>query len=197
MGIAPTKTLAKLANYATKKWPATGGVGHWSPAGPATASNEYLHSAGSGRYVAHAAEKLRQEQQYCRVVLVFMRTSPFAGNELKYSHRAAVTLPLPRDIVAAVIKGLDLIWRPGYHYQKAGVMLLDFWPPGTYQPELFDSINERPKSQKLMQAMDAINHSGRGRVFLAAEGITQEWQMKRARLSPAYTTRIKKLPVVR
>ncbi|MDV2858468.1 DUF4113 domain-containing protein [Oceanimonas smirnovii] len=76
-------------------------------------------------------------------------------------------------------------------------MLLDFWPPGTYQPELFDSINERPKSQKLMQAMDAINHSGRRRVFLAAEGITQEWQMKRARLSPAYTTRIKKLPVVR
>ncbi|MDV2858469.1 hypothetical protein [Oceanimonas sp. CAM02] len=80
VGMAPTKTLA---NYAAKKWPAAAG-------------NEYLHSAGSGRYAAHAAEKLRQEQQYCRVVLVFMRTSPFAGNELKYSHHAAVTLPLPR-----------------------------------------------------------------------------------------------------
>lgn len=284
VGIGPTKTLAKLANYAAKKWPATGGVvdltarerqrklmaitpveevwgigrkltKHLGAQGITTAldlarlppklarkqysvvlertimelngiacipweevpatKKQIICSRSFGdrvtefqqmreavcQYAARAAEKLRGEKQYCRLVEVFIRTSPFAENEPRYSNHASVELALPsadsRDIVAAATRGLEAIWRPERRYQKAGVMLCDFWPPGCYQPELFDQVEERPHSQELMRVMDVINQSGRGRLFLAGEGISKEWKMKRARLSPAYTTRISDIPKVK
>ncbi|MGP7732912.1 translesion error-prone DNA polymerase V subunit UmuC [Oceanimonas smirnovii] len=283
VGMAPTKTLAKLANYAAKKWPATGGVvdltaierqrklmaitpveevwgvgrrltKHLTGQGMSTAldlakmppklarkqfsvvlertvmelngiacipweespapKKQIISSRSFGdrvtefqqmreavcQYAARAAEKLRVEKQYCRLVQVFIRTSPFAENEPRYSNHASIELPLPsadsRDIVAAAVRGLEAIWRPDHRYQKAGVMLCDFWPPGCYQPELFDQVEERPHGQELMQVMDDINRSGRGRLFLAGEGISKEWKMKRSRLSPAYTTRVGDIPVV-
>ncbi|WP_456300734.1 translesion error-prone DNA polymerase V subunit UmuC [Zobellella maritima] len=283
VGIAPTKTLAKLANYAAKKWPATGGVVDLSARnrqrrlmaitpveevwgigrrltrqlvaqGVTTAldlakvppklarkqfsvvlertimelngiacipwedspapKKQIINSRSFGervteyqpmreavcQYASRAAEKLRQQRQTCRLVQVFIRTSPFAENEPRYSNHASVELTLPtadtRDMVAAAVRGLEAIWKDGCRYQKAGVMLCDFWPPGTYQPGLFEQVNERLHSVELMQVMDAINQSRRGRLFLAGEGINKPWQMKRARLSPAYTTRLGDIPVV-
>ncbi|MFD1007948.1 DUF4113 domain-containing protein [Oceanisphaera ostreae] len=111
-----------------------------------------------------------------------------------------IVLTLPsadsRELVQAVTLGLERIWKPGYRYQKAAVMLADFWPTGTYQPSLFEAHKTKPSSERPMEVMDSINRSGKGRIFLAAEGIRQPWQMKRTFLSPAYTTRISDLPRV-
>ena len=131
---------------------------------------------------------------------MLLRTSPFAPNQPYYSNSALTVLSVPsndsRELVRAAQHCLTQIWRPGYRYQKAGVMLTDFWPAGTYQPSMFDEVKTKPRSKQLMAVLDTINNSGKGRIFLAAEGINTDWQMKRAYLSPAYTTRISDLPKV-
>ncbi|MCC3705604.1 translesion error-prone DNA polymerase V subunit UmuC [Rouxiella badensis] len=151
------------------------------------------------QYAERAAEKLRQERQYCKHVSVFLRTSPYA-NEPQYGNNANQTLMLAtqdtRDIVAAAMRALYSIWRDGYRYQKAGIVLNDFCDkPG--QIYMFDESPPRPNSDALMHAIDRINTTGMGKVWFAGQGIDKGWKMKRDMLSPAYTTRWDELPKVR
>lgn len=148
------------------------------------------------QYAERGAEKLRQERQYCRHVSVFLRTSPYA-NEPQYGNNATQQLMLAtqdtRDIVAAAMKALDHIWRDGYRYQKAGIMLNDFCSkPG--QIDMFDETPPRPNSDALMRVIDGINTTGLGKVWFAGQGIDKGWKMKRDMLSPSYTTRWSDLP---
>lgn len=149
------------------------------------------------QYAERAAEKLRQERQYCKHVSVFVRTSPYA-NEPQYGNNANQTLMLAtqdtRDIVAAAMRALESIWRDGYRFQKAGVVLNDFCDkPG--QIDMFDESPPRPNSEALMHAIDRINTTGLGKVWFAGQGIDKGWKMKREMLSPAYTTHWHDLPV--
>jgi len=153
------------------------------------------------QYAERAAEKLREERQFCRHISVFIKTSPFSVNETYYGNQASEKLATPtrdtRDIIAAAMKSLDRIWIDGHRYAKAGIMLNDFTPTGVSQLNLFDEVQPRPASDELMQVLDGINHSGLGKVWFAGRGIAPEWQMKREMLSPAYTTRWAELPVAR
>ncbi len=65
---------------------------------------------------------------------------------------------------------------------KAGVMLADFTPSGIAQPGLFDEIQPRKNSEKLMKTLDELNQSGKGKVWFAGRGTAPEWQMKREML---------------
>mgnify|MGYP000258448289 FL=1 len=152
-------------------------------------------------YASRAAEKLRQEHQYCRFISVFVKTSPFAPDERYYANNASVTLLTPtqdsRDIIAAATRCLDAIWQSGCRYQKAGVMLGDFYSQGVAQLNLFDENAPRKNSQKLMEVLDRLNaEDGRGTLYFAGQGIQQPWQMKREMLSPRYTPRYSDLPTV-
>lgn len=145
-------------------------------------------------YASRAAEKLRGEHQYCRFISAFVKTSPFALNEPYYGNSASVKLLIPtqdsRDIIAAATKCLDAIWRDGHRYQKAGVMLGDFYSQGVAQLNLFDDNAPRQNSEKLMEVLDHLNaKDGRGTLYFAGQGIQAAWQMKREMLSPRYTTR--------
>ncbi len=150
------------------------------------------------QYAERAAEKLRGERQYCRHIAVFIKTSPFAVKETYYGNVASEKLLLPtrdtRDIINATIKALDRIFLEGHRYAKAGVMLNDFTPSGVSQLNLFDEEQPYLNSDKLMNVMDVINHSGLGKVWFAGRGIAPEWQMKREMLSPSYTTKWSDLP---
>lgn len=145
-------------------------------------------------YASRAAEKLRSEHQYCRFISAFVKTSPFALNEPYYGNSASVKLLTPtqdsRDIITAATKCLDAIWRDGHRYQKAGVMLGDFYSHGVAQLNLFDDNAPRQNSDKLMEVLDHLNaKDGRGTLYFAGQGIQAAWQMKREMLSPRYTTR--------
>ncbi|HCH0655546.1 TPA: translesion error-prone DNA polymerase V subunit UmuC [Enterobacter asburiae] len=284
VGIAPTKTLAKLANYAAKRWANTGGVvdlsgrerqrkllekvpveevwgvgrritkklnamgittalelaeasswvirKHFNVVLERTARElrgepcldleeftptkqqiicsrsfghritqyEEMHQAICA-YAERAAEKLRGEHQYCRFISVFVRTSPHADNEIYYGNQASVTLMTPtndsRDIIRAATEALGRIWLDGYRYMKAGVMLADFFSSGVAQLNLFDDNRLRANSAALMEMMDSVNHSGKGKIWFAGQGIEKSWAMKREMLSPAYTTRYADLPVAK
>ena len=151
-------------------------------------------------YATRATEKLRKEQQQAKVMTVFIRTSPFKDNEPQYSNSASGELLIPscdtRDFIELANHLLKRIWKDGFRYAKAGVMLSDFYDPGMFQPGLFDDVSIRSNSQQLMSVLDTINQSGAGKVFFAGQGTKKDWSMKREHLSPAYTTRWDQLPRV-
>ena len=153
-------------------------------------------------YAARAAEKLRHEHQFCRFISAFVKTSPFVPHEPYYGNCASVKLLTPtqdsRDIISAASRCLGAIWKEGHRYQKAGVMLGDFYSQGVAQLNLFDENPPRKNSQKLMDVLDYLNaENGRGTLYFAGQGIQQQWQMKREMLSPRYTTRYADLLIVK
>jgi len=152
-------------------------------------------------YAERASEKLRSERQYCRFISVFLRTSPHADNETYYGNQASMKLLTPsndtRDIINSATNSLKRIWIDGHRYMKAGVMLADFFSNGVAQLNLFDDNAPRENSAALMEAIDKLNHSGKGKIWFAGQGLEKTWAMKREMLSPAYTTRYSDLPVAR
>lgn len=148
------------------------------------------------QYAERAAEKLRQENQYCRHINIFIRTSPFS-QEPFYSSNANEQLMLgtndTRTIISASMRGLNQIWRDGYRYQKAGIILNDFCTrPG--QLDLFDTLTPPQNSENLMRVIDRINSTGIGKIWFGGQGIAKNWKMKREMLSPSYTTNWNDLP---
>jgi len=152
-------------------------------------------------HAQRAAEKLRQEGQYCRHVSAFIKTSPFAQGEPYYGNVAGEKLMVPtqdtRDIIAVAMRCLEHIWRDGHRYAKAGIMLGDFSSGAMAQLGLFDEIPPRPASAQLMTVLDKVNNSGLGKLWFAGQGTAPEWQMKREMLSPAWTTRWNDIPVAK
>jgi DNA polymerase V len=101
------------------------------------------------------------------------------------------------QLVRVALWGLQRIYRSGYRYQKAGVMLGEIVPADKVQTDLFSSPAAAPaKSTRLMTAMDSVNrHMGKQSLVLASQGFSQPWKMKQENRSPAYTTNWDELPV--
>ncbi len=294
VGIAPTKTLAKLANHCAKKRPQYAGVCDWStlpaaqraavlatlPAGevwgighrwglkllamgirtahdlaeadasllrsrfgvvmertvrelrgvscqplediapdkqqivssrsfgkPVTALHE-LEEAVT-QYVCRAAEKLRRQHGVCATLQVFLQTNSFNAHVPQDHPVVTVKLGAPTDdslrFTTAALSGLRRIYKPGYRYVKAGVMLHDLRPQAIEQLQLFDTAGDGTAAtakimvrSKLMHIMDRVNQgAGRGTLRLASAGTHNAWAMKREQMSPAYTTRWDELTVAR
>lgn len=152
-------------------------------------------------YATRAAEKLREQDSRCRHISVSIATGRH-GDELQYSNTASCICDYPtndtRDIIDSALRGLGTIWRDGYRYAKAGVMLGDFYQSGVAQFDMFSEQLPRANADALMAALDNINRSGRGKVWFAGQGAQgSSWQMKREMLSPRYTTRIGDVPVIK
>lgn len=152
-------------------------------------------------YIGRAAEKLRDQNSVAGVLQVYVRTNPFSEHQRQY--QKAMAVPLPRataDTCLLVQWGLRMlrrIYKPGFNYQKAGVMLADIRPRENLQGDLFANEAWSKRRAKLMETMDAINSRwGRGSMRVAAEGVQKSWQMKRERMSPGYTTDWNGLPWV-
>ncbi|WP_276488409.1 translesion error-prone DNA polymerase V subunit UmuC [Ectopseudomonas mendocina] len=152
-------------------------------------------------YACRAAEKLRAQGDVCQLLQVYIRTGVFNPDEPRYARTASVPLHSPsndsRDLVQAALAGLEGIYRPGYRYQKAGVMLMNLASPGQVQADLFAPA-PRPRSAALMATVDRINtNMGRGTVRLARVPALGGWSMKQELRSPGYTCRWDELPRVR
>ena len=77
-----------------------------------------------------ACEKLRKEGQLCSKVGVFIRTSPFRTQDRQHQTIKFYTLHQPSDDTRDILSGirwiLPKIFRHGFCYAKAGVMLSQF-----------------------------------------------------------------------
>jgi DNA polymerase V len=157
-------------------------------------------------FASRAAQKLRQQGSQAAQVLCFIRTSPFRP-EAQYSRSISVPLRRPSAdtgvIVAAALAGLAAIYRPGFQYAKAGVMLLDLQSDRVQQGELMfeDEATELQARSHLMATLDELNlRYGRGTVVMASAGLAGErrvWSMKQERRTPGYTTCWADMPVAR
>ena len=150
-------------------------------------------------FAVRAAEKLRNEKQKCSQVSVFVRTSPFNKNKPQHSDLKTIGLLTPtndtRDILIAAKKGLLSIFRPGYDYAKAGIILTKFSDEQTRQYSLFKDPNEPKENTKFMKYIDQMN-TYETQIYFASQN-TKKWSpMKQNMTSPKYTTNWYELPLV-
>lgn len=144
-------------------------------------------------YISRAAGKLRYQQSVCLSVHVYIRTSPFREGEDFYRGQLMLALQTPTDdscqLVKAALMALDEIYKPGFKYAKAGIVLTDIMPRGQQQLNLFTQ-NTTPSNDRIMQTLDTINQQiGRDSLKIAREGFRRPWKMKQESKSPSYTTR--------
>lgn len=147
-------------------------------------------------YMARAAEKLREQESLCGRITVFIRTSGFDESIPQYSNEFTLDLHYPTaftpELIRQALSALHAIYRPGYRFQKAGVVLSKITPLPVRQPDLFGemSLLEQYRQDRLMAIVDALNRIfGRDTLVFAVQGIRQNWKMRQHRLSSRYTTR--------
>ena len=145
------------------------------------------------------SEKLRRQKSMANAMMVFVRTNGFKSTEAQYMKNIVVKLPYASnssiDLVKYAVKGLERIYKKGYKYKKAGVIVMDLSSEFTEQLTLFSEKN--PKHKKLMKVMDDLNLSyGRHTVKLASQDINRMWKMKQENLSQLYSTNLGELITV-
>ncbi len=148
-------------------------------------------------YIMRASEKLRAQHSLCKKIRVSIRTGMFNPTEAQYANGVVVDLPYPTDDVRLLTKtateAVDRVFRPGYRYSKAEVMLLNLCQPGEYTDDLFAS-NQPTASTKVMSVLDEINNRwGRGTLRVASVPTSPEWAMQRSLMSQSYTTKLDQL----
>ncbi|MDD5059207.1 MAG: Y-family DNA polymerase [Sideroxydans sp.] len=144
-------------------------------------------------YASRAAEKLRQQHSLASGIQVYIRTNPHKERAPQYRQAILMPLPEPTDdtrlLCHAALHGLRQIFRAGFAYQKAGVMLTEIIPRSARPRTLFDDVLAQQKSHALMQTLDRINRSmGSGTLKLLGEGTDKTWAMRRENMSKRYTT---------
>jgi len=142
-------------------------------------------------YATRASAKLRKEKLETASISVFMHTSRHSKGEY-YGNSCGVSFAVPTSdtlvIVNAAVKAAKKIWKNGYPYYKAGIMLNDLCLKGTAQPDLFSSGDDE-RSEKLMTVLDAINQRmGKDTIYPASAGVNKKWIMRAGNRSPRYTT---------
>lgn len=131
-------------------------------------------------FAARCAEKLRRQESVAAIVGVYIVTNRFRKDVAQYGNTLDYRLSTPSssslDIVAGAQQALKLIYRSGYSYKKAGVILMGVSKNDIYQPDLFEFSPERnEKRRKLDCILDEINHSqGRDTVILGSQQYTHE-----------------------
>ena len=149
-------------------------------------------------YTSRAAEKLRRQHSIAACVQVSIRTSPHQAAQ--YQNALIAPLICPTDdtrlLCHAALSALRRIYRSGYAYQKAGVVLSGIIASDNRPRSLFDEEAEQPSA--LMATLDSINQRmGSGTVKLLGEGIRKSWAMKRVNVSQRYTTELSELAVAK
>jgi DNA polymerase V len=142
-------------------------------------------------YMTKAAERLRRSRLAAGVVTVFITTSRFCTGP-RYSNSATFELAYSTDsteeLLGWAVRGLEHIYRPGYRYKKAGVMLNKLSPAEQLSMRLFGD-DRFDRSRRAMKAVDEINaRHGQGTIHFGAARPGARWETKFLRRSRRYTT---------
>jgi DNA polymerase V len=152
-------------------------------------------------YVTRAAEKLRKQNCVAGLLIVFLSTNRFKEGP-QYNNSLSTTLFPPTaytpDLIEKALNLLEELFLPGFEFKKAGVKLTDIIPEKDV-PLSFMEVNYLDdKRKKLMETVDKLNRIyGQDTLFYASNGIKKDWKMRRAKLSPHYTTNWNDLPKVK
>ncbi|HLW29716.1 MAG TPA: Y-family DNA polymerase [Brumimicrobium sp.] len=144
-------------------------------------------------FTASSSEKLRKQNSYCNMIMVFVNTNYFRKDQPQYSRKIVIKTDFPTNSTIELNyyaqKGLEAIFKEGYHYKKAGVVLMELTPNNKTQLSLFNTSN--PKHQPLMSVIDKLNRSyGNNKIKFANQSLGRQWKMKQEKLSPCFSTNI-------
>ena len=150
-------------------------------------------------YGSRVSEKIREEGLVAESMSIFVLTNHFNRREKQYSNSIKLHLPFPTNnsikIVKRSLEGIRKIYRQGYKYKKAGIILYGLSRQNVTKG-LLDY--DREASDSIMQTIDKINNRYGGETIkIASEGINKIWRMKRENVSPCYTTRFDELVEVK
>jgi DNA polymerase V len=144
-------------------------------------------------YATRCAEKLRRQHSCAGGLMVFIHTNNFKADEPQYEKNFVCKLPVETNSTIELIRyslaALQAIFKKGYRYKKAGVIVFDIVPENQTQGSLFDVV-DRPKHAEIMKTLDRINSKfGRDTLNVAVQGSGQRWKLRQEKLSPCYSTR--------
>ena len=154
------------------------------------------------QYAMRASEKLRQHGLVAGRLTVFFHTNRHKPNRPQHGASRTVALhPMTDDsfeLISAARKGVERSWRDGFAYTKAGIMLEDLVRRQDRPRTLFEDTCELERSSRLMGAVDELNaRYGKFTVVPGSQGFERPWKMRAEAKSPAWTTRISDVPVVK
>jgi DNA polymerase V len=146
-------------------------------------------------YATRAGEKLRTQGLQAVTMLVFLHTNPHSDDPWHSGQRSAQIEPTSdtRALIGEAVRLLRAIWRPGFRYYKAGIMLTELVPAAAQPAQLFPT-RDPIRSARAMAALDAVNaRFGRDTLRPLATGLNRTWKARAGNLSPRYTTRIEEI----
>ena len=151
-------------------------------------------------YSLNASEKIRSESLVTKSITVFIRTSPFQNQYGFYSNSKTIDFPIATnnsiEIVKAALNALENIFKNGYRYQKAGVMLSHL-SESNNNKNLFSSEKDE-KIKNLMKSIDNTNYRyGRSTLSLASAGFHKKWNMRKEHSSKIDTADFYSLPTIK
>lgn len=157
------------------------------------AVTEYKEIKGATLYfLSRACEKLRKYNLAANAVTVFIATDRFRPVPFEYVNSATYSSTYPTDSTQEIqewtIKTLDRIFREGFDYRKAGIILSGLVPGENLTKRMFDD-EKYQQQHKLMKAVDEINQRfGKDTVRFGYKYDSGTWMMKQTKKSQSYTT---------
>lgn len=152
-------------------------------------------------FTALSAEKLRMQHSLCRRITIFIETNRFKDAEEAYANNIQIKLPFPTnstlELIHFTVQALQHIYKQGYKYKRAGVVLLDFIDEKEVQPALFSDLNSNPKHKALMNTMDKVNQKYHCMIVRTGSQDKKKYKLKQEKLSAAYTTDINQGIIIR
>ncbi|MEM9933953.1 MAG: Y-family DNA polymerase [Bacteroidota bacterium] len=151
-------------------------------------------------YTSRCAEKLRKSNTLAKLLTVYARSGQYEDRSKSGKDSFSLTLPEATNVtphlVSYAMKALEKIFEPGKRYKKAGVILTDLVSSESIQLSVFDEAPTQ-SDQRLMHLLDDLNEKmGKGKVFIAKEGVDKGWRMKSEMRSPNYTTNWQQIPEI-
>jgi len=142
-------------------------------------------------FAISCSEKLRKQNSCCQAITLFLSTNRHRKDLSQYKPSITLKLPFPTnssiEIGKFAISALNKIFRSGYQYKRAGIIVSDFVQENEKQINLFE--NSDPKHKPLMEVIDKLNSSlGQQKIKLGSQDLKRTWKMKQNRLSQKYTT---------
>ena len=151
-------------------------------------------------FTTSCSEKLRRQNSHCNMIMVFLHTNYFRKDQPQYSRNIVINTDFPTNSTIELNKyaqiGLKAIFKEGYNYKKAGVIVMGLTPNDQTQLSLFNTSN--PKHQPLMSVVDKLNRAyGKNKIKFANQSLGRQWKMKQEKLSKSYTTRIDEIITIK
>lgn len=151
-------------------------------------------------FTASCSEKLRRQKSHCNVIMVFVHTNYFRKDQPQYSRNIVINTDFPTNSTIELNNyaqtALKAIFKEGYHYKKAGVIVMGLTPNNETQLSLFATSN--PRHQPLMSVVDKLNKSfGKNKIKFGNQSLGRQWKMKQEKLSKSYTTKISEVITIK